>query len=138
MISLIIADHIIPLLLLLPTLTSMMIHNRLPKAPAGSAIAQLSVQSSTAMRGLIDHYRRATDRVCFEDYIDRKRTINDLPTLLRVCLESFGNTFLVIDAHDECGTRDTLFDPTGQTVSLEPNKLNILVRKPTLRTASMI
>ncbi|MCJ1387554.1 hypothetical protein MMC18_000397 [Xylographa bjoerkii] len=102
-----------------------------PESFLRSTIAQLVVQSSTAMRDLEDYYRTATYKPFFENYRDGKLTTIDLIALLRLCLSAFDHTFLVLDALDECRDRGDLLSLISQIECLEPSKLNILMTSRT-------
>lgn len=103
---------------------------QLPEDFLRSTIAQLSSQSSQFMKQLCEHHRHACSRT-IDDLGDRKASISDLLALFQSSLDFFGSTFLVLDALDECNSKEKLLDLIEQITNMQDDKLNLLVTSRT-------
>lgn len=102
---------------------------QLPEDFLRSTIAQLSSQSSQIMKQLCEYHRRACSGTI--DHGDRKASISDLLALFQSSLDFFGTTFLVLDALDECKSKENLLDLIEQITKMQDDKLNLLVTSRT-------
>ena len=94
-----------------------------------STIAQLSSQSSHFVRKLCEHKRHAGFRS--RDVRNRKASISNLLALFQSSLAFFDSTFLVLDALDECKSKEKLLDLVEQIARMQDDKLNLLVTSRT-------
>lgn len=84
-----------------------------------SLIAQISSQCLTSPQPLEELYAACANG-------NRQPTYRSLLSTLRQMMESFRETFLVLDAPDECSDRDQLHSAIEELVSWEEAQLHIL------------
>ena len=83
------------------------------------------------MRQLCEYDQHAGFRRIDDDLEDRKASISDLLALFQSSLAFFDSTFLVLDALDECKSKEKLLDLVEQIMRMQDDKLNLLVTSRT-------